>query len=170
MFLSLIIQMDVIVSIFWLPMFKDLVIFHILQLSWKSEWIFIFSTQLPTTSASQLQNAVLVLKDMRIKELLYENGSLSRGAREGLWAEALALWQQSGSVAVIFSSPCCHSIQTLSQLAPYTTLPSPTHQASGPMGQIVSGARKHAACPQRAPGFCLYCTAWLRCPALGSGH
>lgn len=36
-------------------------------------WLdFDLSTQLPTTSASQLQNAVLVLKDMRIKELWYE--------------------------------------------------------------------------------------------------
>lgn len=65
-------QMDVIVHVFWLPMFKDFVIFHFLQFFWKIWLDFALSTQLPTTSASQLQNAVLVLKDMRIKELWYE--------------------------------------------------------------------------------------------------
>lgn len=40
------------------------------------------------------------------------------GQGKGLQAEILVLWQQSGSVAVLLSSPCCQNIQTLLSASP----------------------------------------------------
>lgn len=98
------------------------------------------------------------------------------GAGRGLQA-ACALWcqQRCGRrllllLSLAFSSPRCHSIQTLSCLSPQAILPHSSKKAgrrgSKMWGQGASAPRT----PRRVTG-CSFCRgAWLRSCALSSGH
>lgn len=57
--------------------------------------------------------------------------SWKRARAKGSRQKYLLLWQQSGSAAVLLSSPCCQNIQTLLSATPppSTILPSPSKEA-----------------------------------------
>lgn len=101
--------------------------------------------------------------------------SWRRARAKGSRQKYLLLWQQSGSAAVLLSSPCCQNIQTLLSAAspPSTILPSPSKEAGRQhvrrQDRSGAGPGKYTADVAEGHIFCFYCTSWLRSPALSNG-